>query len=149
MINKDVVPLILSPSQKNDVQLERIKEATEKQNNKSRMLDKQHQKILKSPEVVKSFLKKTKSRKSVKQMVKEYEDNIIKPPMNFQDNYKPIPKPRLQKVVDNIIEPPIEFQDNYKPVPKPRIKTKQPVPYPRTKITPLAKALKSGVETFN
>ena len=33
-------------------------------------------------------------RKSVKQMVKEYEDHIIPPPEQFRDGYKPIPKPR-------------------------------------------------------
>ena len=29
-------------------------------------------------------------RKSVKKMVKEYEDNIILPPLEFRDDYKPI-----------------------------------------------------------
>ena len=36
-------------------------------------------------------------RKSVKQFVKEYEENIIPPPPKFRDNYKPrrpIPTPR-------------------------------------------------------
>ena len=45
-------------------------------------------------------------RKSVKQMVQDYEENIILPPLEFRDDYKPIPKPR----------------------------TKKPVPLPRTKI---------------
>ena len=45
-------------------------------------------------------------RKSVKQMVQEYEDNIILPPLEFRDDYKPVPLPR----------------------------TKKPVPLPRTKI---------------
>ena len=31
--------------------------------------------------------------KSVKQMIQEYEDNIIPPPLEFRDDYKPIPKP--------------------------------------------------------
>ena len=35
-------------------------------------------------------------RKSVKQMVKEYED-IIQPPEQFRDAYKPIPKPRTDR----------------------------------------------------
>ena len=35
-------------------------------------------------------------RKSVKQMVKEYED-IIQPPEQFRDGYKPIPKPRTER----------------------------------------------------
>ena len=33
-------------------------------------------------------------RKSVKQMVQDYEENIILPPLEFRDDYKPIPKPR-------------------------------------------------------
>ena len=36
-------------------------------------------------------------RKSVKDMVKEYEDNIISPPPEFRDDYKPIPPPRTKK----------------------------------------------------
>ena len=36
----------------------------------------------------------TKSHKSVKQMAQEYEDNIIAPPTEFRDGYKPIPLPR-------------------------------------------------------
>ena len=52
-------------------------------------------------------------RKSVKQMVHEYEDNIILPPLEFRDDYKPIPKPR----------------------------TKKPVPLPRTKIEQVNNAL--------
>ena len=36
-------------------------------------------------------------RKSVKDMVKEYEDNIILPPPKFRDDHKPIPLPRTKK----------------------------------------------------
>ena len=46
--------------------------------------------------------------KNVKQMVKQYEENIILPPLEFRDNYKPIPTPRT-----------------YKPVPAPRTKIEQ------------------------
>ena len=35
--------------------------------------------------------------KSVKQMVQDYEDNIIEPPLEFRDDYKPTPKPRAKK----------------------------------------------------
>ena len=38
-------------------------------------------------------------RKSVKQMTKEYEENIILPPIQFRDDYKPIPAPRSKKPV--------------------------------------------------
>ena len=51
-------------------------------------------------------------RKSVKQMVQDYEDSIIEPPLEFRDDYKPTPKPR----------------------------TKKPVPLPRTKIEEKAQA---------
>ena len=59
-------------------------------------------------------------RKSVKQMVKEYEDNIILPPLEFRDDYKPIPKPR----------------------------NKKPTPLPRTKIEEVDKALKGYTKSF-
>ena len=59
-------------------------------------------------------------RKSVKQMVQDYEDNIILPPLEFRDDYKPIPKPR----------------------------TKKPVPLPRTKIDQVDKALKGYTKSF-
>ena len=59
-------------------------------------------------------------RKSVKQMVQDYEDNIILPP---------VPLPRTKK-----------------PVPLPR--TKKPVPLPRTRIEEVAKALKGYTKSF-
>ena len=59
-------------------------------------------------------------RKSVKQMVQDYEDNIIRPPLEFRDDYKPTPKPR----------------------------TKKPVPLPRTKIEQVARALKGYTKSF-
>ena len=76
-------------------------------------------------------------RKSVKQMVKKYEDSIIQPP----DGYKPIPKPRTDerqplqlrrypkptRVEDYIIQPPEKFRDGYKPIPKPRTDERQPL----------------------
>ena len=71
-------------------------------------------------------------RKSVKQMVQDYEDNIILPPPEFRDDYKSVPKPRTMK--------PIPKPRTMKPIPKPR--TKKPVPLPRTKIEQVAKALK-------
>ena len=63
-------------------------------------------------------------RKSVKQMVQDYEDNIILPPLEFRDDYKPIPKPRTKK-----------------PIPI-------PIPKPRTKITQVDKALKGYTKSF-
>ena len=51
-----------------------------------------------------------------------------------------------QDYEDNIILPPLEFRDDYKPTPKPR--TKKPTPLPRTKIDPVAKALKGYTKSF-
>jgi len=64
-------------------------------------------------------------RKSVKQMVKQYEDNIIQPPAEFRDNYKPIPAPRNKK---NAV--------------------KKPVPTPRTIIQQKDIALKGYTKSF-
>ena len=71
-------------------------------------------------------------------MVNEYED-IIQPPEQFRDAYKPIPPPRIGKWKNvkpkpvprksvkqmvkeyvGIIQPPEQFRDAYKPIPKPR-----------------------------
>jgi len=59
-------------------------------------------------------------RKSVKQIVQDYEDNIILPPLEFRDDYKPIPKPRTTK----------------------------PVLLPSTKIEQVAKAMKGYTKSF-
>ena len=58
--------------------------------------------------------------KSVQQMVQDYEENIILPPLEFRDDYKPIPLPR----------------------------TKKPIPLPRTKIEQVDKALKGYTKSF-
>ena len=88
-------------------------------------------------------------RKSVKQMVKEYED-IIQPPEQF----RPIPKPRtddklplqmrrypkptrkapplpITQVEDHIIQPPEQFRDGYRRPPKP---TRKAPPLPITQV---------------
>ena len=77
-------------------------------------------------------------RKSVKQMVQDYEDNIILPPLEFRDDYKPIPKPRTKK--------PVPLPRTKKPVPLPR--AKKPVPLPWTKIEQVDKALKGYTKSF-
>ena len=73
-------------------------------------------------------------RNSVKDMVKEYEDNIISPPPEFRDDYKPIPAPRTKK--------PLQA-----PIPTPR--TKKPVPEKRTIISQVEKALKGYTQSFD
>ena len=60
-------------------------------------------------------------RKSVKEMVKRYEENIILPPVQFRDNYKPVPAVRT---------------------------VKKPVPTPRTVIKQIDKALKGFVKSY-
>ena len=77
-------------------------------------------------------------RKSVKQMVKEYENTIIKPPMQFRD--RPIVQPR-----NNIIPPPKQFADT--PV-QPRMKKMAPVPTQRTQITEVARAFKGYTKSY-
>ena len=82
-----------------------------------------------------------KPRKSVKNMVKEYEDNIILPPPEFRD----------------VILPPTEFRDDRKteePTPKlqkptPLPKTKKPTPQKRTIISQLEKALEGYTQSFD
>ena len=74
-----------------------------------------------------------KPRKSVKQMVQDYEENIILPPPEFRDNYKTVPLPRTKKTVID------------KPVPLPRTKKTlidKPVPLPRTEKEKLFKNMK-------
>ena len=76
-----------------------------------------------------------KPRKSVRQMVQSYEDNIIIPPPEFRDDYKPTPTPRKLK--------------NFKPVPLPRtVKTSRPIPLPGTKIEQTNRALKGYAKSF-
>ena len=63
--------------------------------------------------------------RNIKQMVQEYEDNIIAPPLQFRDDYKPVASPRTIK---NIY--------------------KKPVPLKRTKIKQIGKALKNHLKSF-
>ena len=78
-------------------------------------------------------------RKSVKQMVKEYENTIIKPPMQFRDGPQPLPR-------NNIIPPPIQFAD--KPKAAPRMKKMAPIPRQRTQITEVARAFKGYNKSY-
>ena len=77
-------------------------------------------------------------RKSVKDMVQQYEDNIISPPPEFKDDYKPIPAPRTKK--------PLQA-----PIPTPRTKkpSEKPVPEKRTIISQVEKALKGYTQSFD
>ena len=64
-------------------------------------------------------------RKSVKSMVQQYEDNVISPPPQFRDDYKPIPAPRTKKP------------------------SEKPVPEKRTIISQVEKALKGYTQSFD
>ena len=72
-------------------------------------------------------------RKSVKAMVQQYEDNVISPPPQFRDDYKPIPLPRTKK--------PLQA-----PIPTPR--TKKPSEK-RTIISQVEKTLKGYTKSFD
>ena len=97
-----------------------------KQNNEIKVSQQQNAKPITKPRTTKPI---PVPRKSVKQMVQDYEENIILPPLEFRDDYKPVPLPRTKK-----------------PVPLPR--TKKPVPLPRTRIEEVAKALKGYTKSF-
>ena len=77
-------------------------------------------------------------RKSIKDMVQQYEDNIIIPPPEFRDDYKPIPAPRTKK--------PLQA-----PIPAPRTKkpSEKPVPEKITIISQVEKALKGYTQSFD
>ena len=77
-------------------------------------------------------------RKSVKDMVQQYEDNIIIPPPEFRNNYKPIPAPRTKKP----LQAPIPAPRNKKP-------SEKPVPEKRTIISQVEKALKGYTQSFD
>ena len=65
-------------------------------------MNKKYLKKLTKAQLIRLLLKQEKNRQaqkpsnSVKQMVNEYED-IIQPPEQFRDAYKPIPPPRIGK----------------------------------------------------
>ena len=102
-----------------------------KQNMEIKKLSKQ---ILNQQIQIENIIKPTPApRKSVKQMVQNYEDNIIQPPPEFRDDYKPIPAPR--KSVKQMVQ---NYEDNII----------QPIPLPRTKIEEVAKAMKGYTKSF-
>ena len=83
-------------------------------------MNKRDLKKLTKAQLIKLLLKQQaqKPRNSVKQMVNEHED-IIQPPEQFRDTYKPIPRNSVKEHED-IIQPPEQFRDTYKPIPPPR-----------------------------
>ena len=117
-------------------------------------MNKRDLKKLTKAQLIKLLLKQQaqKPRNSVKQMVNEHED-IIQPPEQFRDSYKPMPPPRTGKwesvkpkpvpcksvkqmvnEYEDIIQPPEQFRDAYKPIPKPR--TDRPLKMQNARIPP-------------
>ena len=105
-------------------------------------MNKRDLKKLTKAQLIRLLLKHEKGRQVEKpgnsdnQMVNDYED-IIQPPEQFRDAYKPIPAPRtkirkpvpkpcksvkqmVKEYEDIIIPPPEQFRDGCKPIPKPR-----------------------------
>ena len=137
-------------------------------------MNKRDLKKLTKAQLIKLLLKQQaqKPRNSVKQMVNEHED-IIQPPEQFRDTYKPIPPPRTGKwesvkpksvprksvkqmvnEYEDIIQPPEQFRDARRP-PKP---TRKPPPVPQVeehitnvpvpKIKELNRALKGHAKSY-
>ena len=75
------------------------------------------------PRIYKPRPPKPTPMRSVSDMVQDYEENIITPPLEFRDDYKPIPKPRTIKPV-------------------------KPTPASRTQINQVDKALKGYTQSF-
>ena len=137
-------------------------------------MNKRDLKKLTKAQLIKLLLKQQaqKPRNSIKQMVNEHED-IIQPPEQFRDTYKPIPPPRTGKwesvkpkpvprksvkqmvnEYEDIIQPPEQFQDARRP-PKP---TRKPPPVPKVEeyitnvpvpeIKELNRALKGHAKSY-
>ena len=89
-------------------------------------MNKRDLKKLTKAQLIKLLLKQQaqKPRNSIKQMVNEHED-IIQPPEQFRDTYKPIPRKSVKQMVnehEDIIQPPEQFRDTYKPIPHKSVK---------------------------
>ena len=72
-----------------------------------------------------------KARKSVKQMVNEYEDLILPPFAQFRDGYKPVPAPRPVKrpvPIPRTTDGPLQMRGNQIARRPPKPKTPQPPP---------------------
>ena len=93
-----------------------------------------------------------KPSSSIKQMVNEYED-IIQPPEQFRDGYKPIPKPRTDR--------PFQMRGNQNaqrlpkpqrsPPPQPKREHEEPdsiTDKPSSKIKELSRALKGHAKSY-
>ena len=116
-------------------------------------MNKRDLKKLTKKQLIKLLLKQQaqKPRNSVKH------EDIIQPPEQFRDTYKPIPPPRtgkwesvkpkpvtrnsvkqMVKEYEDIIQPPEQFRDTYKPIPKPlKMQNARRPPKPTRKPPPV------------
>ena len=95
-------------------------------------MNKRDLKKLTKAQLIKLLLKQQaqKPRNSVKH------EDIIQPPEQFRDTYKPIPRKSVKEHED-IIQPPEQFRDTYQPIPPPRTgkwESVKPKPVPRKSV---------------
>ena len=94
-----------------------------------------------------------RTKKTVKQMTQEYEDNIILPPLEFRD--RPIPMPRTKKTVkqmtqeyeSSVIQKTPEFRHDYTPIPAIRKKRAMALEDASVKQIPLYTSEVKQIET--
>ena len=84
-------------------------------------------------------------------MVQQYEENIISPPIEFRDDYKPIPKPRTGKPLRDPVPALRTKKPLQAPIPAPTTKkpSEKPVPEKRTIISQVENALKGYTQSFD
>ena len=108
-------------------------------------MNKRDLKKLTKAQLIKLLLKQQaqKPRNSVKH------EDIIQPPEQFRDTYKPIPRKSVKQMVnehEDIIQPPEQFRDTYKPIPPPRTgkwESVKPKPVPRNSVKQMVKSMKT------
>ena len=105
-------------------------------------MNKRDLKKLPKKQLIKLLLKQQAQKP--RNSVNEHED-IIQPPEQFRDTYKPIPRKSIKQMVnehEDIIQPPEQFRDTYKPIPPPRTgkwESVKPKPVPRNSVKQMVK----------
>ena len=126
---------------------------SEKNNHTS--MDKKNLKKLSKSELINLLLKQRKSKIVVVDDTKPVPTTRIYKPVLARKRPVPTPrksvKDMVQQYEDNIIIPPPEFRDDHKPIPAPRTKkpSEKPVPEKRTIISQVEKALKGYTQSFD
>ena len=112
------------------------------------LMDKKNLKKLSKSELIKLLLRQEKKKPEI--IVVDDTKSVLKPRRPIPTPHKSV-KQMVQDYEEHIILPPIEFRDDYKPIPKPRSKqhtVKKPVPTPRTKIEQTENALKGYTKSY-